>query len=94
MLTRGQTIRDTLLSNLFPHHYATSEGGRQFAFGVVVAIPHGKMNQDHTLHSSYVRNKDVEICPVGALAFYLFELWMVCFELLDVSFLVTFAIVH
>lgn len=83
MVTRGQSIRDAKLSHLFPQEYATSSEGRQYSFGVALRIPQGKTNQDHAIHSCIVRNKDAEICPVGCLAFYLLELWKVCFLILN-----------
>lgn len=77
MLTRGQSIRDALLRHIYPQEYATRTEGRQYSLGIALRIPMGKTNQDHAVYSCVVRNKDVEICPVSCLAFYLLELWMV-----------------
>lgn len=77
MTTRGETVRTALISHLYPHEFSSRANGRQFAFCVALMIAQGKTNQDHELYSCFVRNKDVEICPVGCLAFYLLELWMV-----------------
>ena len=77
MITRGQNILDAKLSSLFPHIHATAEDGQQLSLAIVLRIGIGKTNQDHAIYSSCIRSKDVEICPVGALAFYLLERWMV-----------------
>jgi len=80
MTTRGETVRMAQLSHLYPHEFATGAGGKQFTFCIAVMIAQGKTNQDHELFSCVIRNKDVEICPVNCLAFYLLELWMVSVE--------------
>ena len=77
MMIRGEAVTGATLSKLFPHTHATKDGARQFAFGLVLAIATGKTNQNHTIYSSIVRNKDVELCPVGAFALYMFGRWMV-----------------
>ncbi|KAG0302262.1 hypothetical protein BGZ97_002429 [Linnemannia gamsii] len=64
MVTRGQSVKDALLSNIYAHHYDPEDpAAKQVNLGIVISIPLGKMNQDHTVYSSYVRNQDVEICP-------------------------------
>lgn len=77
MMIRGEAAIGAKLSTLFPHTHAAKNGTTQFALGIVLAIGTGKSNQDHTIYSSIVRNKDVELCPVGALALYMFGRWMV-----------------
>ena len=78
MFTRGQSVRSALLKHLYPKVYASRAEGRQLSLGIIMKIPQGKTNKDHAIYSGVVRNRDVEICPVGCLAFYLLELWMVC----------------
>lgn len=77
MTTRGESVRMALLSDLYPHEFAARANARQLAFAVGFRIAQGKTNQNHSLYSGIVRNKDVEICPVNCLAFYLLELWLV-----------------
>ncbi|KAG0023875.1 hypothetical protein BGZ80_007567 [Entomortierella chlamydospora] len=48
----------------------------QFTLGVVLSMLQGKTNKDTWKnYGVVVRNKDVQLCPVGALGFYLYVLW-------------------
>ncbi|KAF9342730.1 hypothetical protein BGX26_006974, partial [Mortierella sp. AD094] len=51
-------------------------GGGQFTLGIVLLMLQGEPNKSSRMnYGVVVRNKDVQICPVGALAFYLYDLW-------------------
>jgi len=78
MTSSSQSIIGTKLGNLWPHCYSNFEKSQQYAFGLYLEMPKGKKNPDYPLFSGFVRNTDVELCPVGALAFYFLELWPVC----------------
>lgn len=74
MMSRGENLRMARLGDLFSHAYDHPEDGYQFTLGVILKMLRGKTNRDgKAAFGSVVRNKDVQTCPVGALAFYLFE---------------------
>lgn len=82
MMCRGENVRMALLQDLNYHAFEFSDTSAtgQFTLGIVLTMLQGKMNADgKLLYGVVVRNKDVEICPVGTLAFYLFERFMVCY---------------
>lgn len=72
-------MRMVRLSDIYAHafgHTSTTRVG-QFVLGVVLVMLQGKTNRDGQPNCGVVvRNMDVGICPVGSLAFYHFELWM------------------
>jgi len=79
MMCRGENMRMALLQDLNFHAFEFSDATGQFTLGIVLTMLQGKMNADvKLLYGVVVRNKDVEMCPVGSLGFYLFELFMVC----------------
>ncbi|OWZ17641.1 hypothetical protein PHMEG_0008395 [Phytophthora megakarya] len=71
-LLRGENIRDLELADMF-----SQELDREMyltCIALVLLIQHGKTNTFGKLqHVGFIRNKDVHLCPVGAVAFYLFE---------------------
>jgi hypothetical protein len=80
---RGENLRFAVLTDLFPHDFTRSPGtqtaqeGGQQTTGVVLQMLRGKTNKDaNRRFGSIIRNVDVEMCPVGALAFYLLEKWV------------------
>jgi hypothetical protein len=78
MVCRSENIRMALLQDLNFHEFEFSDAPGQFTLGIVLTMLQGKMNADgKLLYGVVVRNKDVELCPVGSLAFYLFELFSV-----------------
>lgn len=77
-MCRGESMRMALLQDLHFHAFEFADLAGQFTLGIVLTMFQGKTNADGKMqYGVVVRNKDVEICPVGALAFYLFELDMV-----------------
>lgn len=89
MMTRGESARMALMPDVFSHAFETLDNHGQQTFGVVLMMFRGKTNREgKQQHGVIVRNKDVEICPIGCLAFYLVELWMVGifnYQLISVS---------
>ena len=78
MMCRGEIMRLARLQDLHFHAFEFADLAGQFALGIVLTMFQGKTNADgKKQYGVVVRNKNVEICPVGALAFYLFELFMV-----------------
>jgi hypothetical protein len=80
---RGENLRHARLCDLFPHDFTRTTGtqssqeGGQVTFGVVLQMLRGKTNKHADKRfGSIIRNVDVEMCPVGALAFYFFEKWV------------------
>lgn len=77
-MCRGEIMRLALLQDLHFHAFEFADLAGQFVLGVVLTMFQGKTNADGKMqYGVVVRNKNVEICPVGALSFYLFELFMV-----------------
>ncbi|KAE8213455.1 hypothetical protein CF319_g9169 [Tilletia indica] len=76
-LLRGENARNLELADL--HHLSMSgEGpsgvGSSQCFAVVLLLANGKTNQAGRVeYGSFLRNKDAFVCPVGALALYLFS---------------------
>lgn len=78
MMTRGESLRMALLPDVFSHAFETLDNSGQQTFGIVLMMFRGKTNREgKQQHGVIVRNKDVELCPIGCLAFYFVELWMV-----------------
>lgn len=47
--------------------------GESPCIAVLLILQHGKTNKHGRMeYGAFIRNKDVEVCPVGILAFYLF----------------------
>ncbi|OWZ09796.1 LOW QUALITY PROTEIN: hypothetical protein PHMEG_00017445 [Phytophthora megakarya] len=70
-LLRGENIRDLGLADMFSQELDREE------YQTCTAL-HGKTNTFGKLqHVGFIRNKDVHLCPVGAVAFHLFELFHV-----------------
>ncbi|KAI8359581.1 hypothetical protein B0O80DRAFT_233996 [Mortierella sp. GBAus27b] len=79
---RGENLRGARLCDLFPHDFTrftgtgTAQEGSQITFGVVLQMLRGKTNRHADKRfGSIIRNVDVEMCPMGSLAFYFFEKW-------------------
>ena len=81
MMCHSETTCRIWLIDLFGQNVAppAREGcERKFVLGIVLMTRQGKMNKDgKILYNILVQNLDVEICPIGALAFYLLEYWLV-----------------
>jgi hypothetical protein len=87
MMFRSEITRQILLPNIFahdvePNHNKNTKDAScredQFVLGVVLMMRQGKTNKDGKIqYEIAVWNKEVDICPVGALAFYLLKLWSV-----------------
>ncbi|GJJ73296.1 hypothetical protein EMPS_05654 [Entomortierella parvispora] len=74
MMSRGENLRMARLSDIFSHAYEHPKDGHQFTLGVILQMLRGKTNRDgKAAYGSVVRNKDVQICPVGSLALHLLE---------------------
>jgi len=80
---RGENLRNARLCDLFSHDFTRGTGtriaheGGQFTFGVVLQMLRGKTNKHaDKRYGSILRNVDVEMCPVGSLAFNFFEKWV------------------
>ena len=71
-LMRGGNIRGLELSDL---HFVDleNEGPVENCLAVLCTLNHGKTNQVGRMeYAAFLRNKEADLCPVGALAFYLF----------------------
>jgi hypothetical protein len=78
MMSRGESMRMATLGDLGTHEFEAKDAGGQICLGVILAMLHGKTNDgDKDQYGIILRNKDVEICPVGSLGFYLFDRWQV-----------------
>ncbi|GAA5976970.1 hypothetical protein JCM10908_005696 [Rhodotorula pacifica] len=70
-LMRGDNVRKLELADLFS--IQLEQEGPNGATAVVLLLNHGKTNQTgRTEYAGFLRNKEVALCPVGALAIYLF----------------------
>ncbi|KAF9176655.1 hypothetical protein BGZ51_009875, partial [Haplosporangium sp. Z 767] len=75
MMCRDEIMHMALLQDLNYHAFEFSDATGQFTLGAVLTMLQGEMNTERKLlYGVAVRNKSVEICPVGSLAVYLFEL--------------------
>ncbi|KAE8225065.1 hypothetical protein CF319_g2131 [Tilletia indica] len=71
-LLRGENARNLELADL--HHLQLEGEGPSSCFAVVLLLANGKTNQAGRVeYGSFLRNRDVFVCPVGALALYLFS---------------------
>ncbi|OWZ20999.1 hypothetical protein PHMEG_0004520 [Phytophthora megakarya] len=71
-LLRGENVRDLELADMFFQPLDKEEF--QPCIALVLFIQHGKMNTYGKLqHCGFMRNKNAHLCPVGCVAFYLFE---------------------
>ena len=71
-ILRGENMRALELADL--HHTDLTGEGPSDCFAVTMLIGQGKTNQSGKVRfSSFMRNRDVEICPVGTLGLYLFS---------------------
>ncbi|POM81218.1 Hypothetical protein PHPALM_844 [Phytophthora palmivora] len=78
-LLRGENIRDLELADMFSQKLDGE--GFQPSTALVLLIQHGKTNTYGKLqHVGFMRNKNVHVCPIGAIAFYLFERFHVDLE--------------
>jgi hypothetical protein len=87
MMMRGENIRYAKQPHINHHSFsningsALSGGSTLNTFALVLIISQGKtMRYGGVTYGTVVRNVDVEICPIGALAFYLFCLWDVSYS--------------
>jgi len=71
IMGRGESVRKIQLPDLFP--LDLEKEGVTPCFATVVVMSQGKMNQHGRVeYGAFIRNRNVYICPVGALAHYLF----------------------
>lgn len=78
-LLRGENARDLELADMFSQRLDNE--GFQPCTALVLLIQHGKTNTFGKMqHVGYMRNKDVHLCPVGAVALYLFERFHIALE--------------
>ena len=71
-------MRMALLKDLQCYRVELSDFRGQFALGVVLTMQQRRTNAEGQMqYSLAIRNRDVEICPIGSLAFYVFELFLV-----------------
>lgn len=74
MLTRGGNRRSAEISDLFTFEFVGE--GPTPCFPLIWTTRAGKQNQHGRLETSAaLRNKDLLVCPIGALAFYLLYRW-------------------
>jgi len=79
MMCCGENMRMATLSDISAHIFQHNSQDGYHSLGIILAMLQGKTNREgKENYGIIVHNKEVEICPVGALAFYLLELWMVC----------------
>jgi hypothetical protein len=79
ILGRSEDKRNAMLSDLYL--YEMEEEGPSECQAIVLNLFKGKTNQEgKTQIGAAIRHKDVRICPVGALAFYLFGRFHVSHE--------------
>jgi hypothetical protein len=79
----GHNPTTVLISHLHLIHVESLESPGQFTTGVAVDKGMRKSHANHEQYSILLREKNVEICPVGALAFYLLAIWTVRLSLLQ-----------
>jgi len=73
-LLRGESARNLELLDLLS--VVLEHEGHSDCRALVIIMEHGKTNQyGRREFGSCIRHRNVEICPVGALAFYLFFRW-------------------
>lgn len=79
MMSRSENMRMATFPDIFSHiFHPEKETEQQMVLGIVLTMLRGKTNREGKANFGViVRNKDVELCPVGSLAFYLLELWQV-----------------
>ncbi|CAD6890814.1 unnamed protein product [Tilletia laevis] len=71
-LLRGENARNLELADL--HHLDLEGEGPSDCFAVVLLLANGKANQAGRVeYGSFLRNRDVRVCPIGGLALYLFS---------------------
>lgn len=81
MMCRGENMRMATLSDISAHIFRRNLQDGFHSLGIILCQLHGKTNREgKENYGVVVRNKDVEVCPVGALAFYLLEMWMVLYS--------------
>lgn len=78
MMCRGENMRLARLSDVSAHIFRRNSQDGYHSLGIILTMLQGKTNREgKENYGVVVRNKEVEICPVSALAFYLLDLWMV-----------------
>ena len=75
------------LNHLYLLHVSSREDERLFSTGFAVAKNFNKAYTNHSRYSFVLRERDVNICPVSALAFHLLAKFSVCIQPLLVIFL-------
>ena len=80
------------LSHLHLLHIASPINKDVFTTGIAVTTTYARKVAEHARYSILFREKDVHICPVSALAFYLLARWSVCTRSL-ICFLCRFSLV-
>ena len=82
-ILRGESLFKADLSDLAS--IVDRPGTCQESVVLILQIAIGKVNKGKTLYGRVMRHKDVELCPVGALAMYLFHRFQVAKEEIDLS---------
>jgi hypothetical protein len=82
-ILRGESLFKADLSDLAS--IIEKRGTCQETVVLILQIAIGKVNKGKTLYGRVMRHRDVELCPVGALALYLFYRFQVAKEELDLS---------
>ncbi|KAI8346853.1 hypothetical protein B0O80DRAFT_517285 [Mortierella sp. GBAus27b] len=78
MMSRSENMRMATFPDIFSHVFHPEKDTDQMVLGVVLLMLRGKTNREGKAnYGVVVRNKDVDLCPVGSLAFYLMEMWQV-----------------
>ncbi|KAK3816695.1 MAG: hypothetical protein J3Q66DRAFT_401836 [Benniella sp.] len=74
MMSRSENMRMATFPDIFSHIFHPEKVIEQMALGITML--RGKTKREGNANFGViVRNKDVELRPVGSLAFYLLELW-------------------
>ena len=70
-LLRGESVFKADLSDLFGLEFKPTRRDPTNLFILVFQIAAGKINPNYKIFGRMARNFDVDVCPIGALAFYL-----------------------
>ena len=84
MMMRGENLRFAQLPHINLHTFSnstapstsTQDSDHPGTTAIVLIMTQGKtLKTGGVTYGVAIRNTDVELCPLGALAFYLFQLW-------------------
>jgi hypothetical protein len=71
-------LRKNLLTSLYPVYHMDYTSTRSVFAVATASADMGQANHYIPTFTRLFRHSDIEVCPVGCLAIYLFALWMVC----------------